>query len=73
MPHFEEFLNHFCENYEDRIMFVRCFLYTVLYGTESLKLFFHFFGIGKTGKSTLANLAQCLVGKDSCVSTSLNF
>ena len=71
MPCFDEFLDNFCEGHEDRIKFVRCFLYTVLYGLGSMQLFFHFFGLGGSGKSTLANVAQCLVGKESCITTSL--
>ena len=70
-PNFDEYLDDFCEGHPDRIKFVQCFLYTVLYGAGSMQLFFHFFGIGGTGKSTLANVAQCLVGKESCITTSL--
>jgi len=72
MPVFLQFLNDFCAGHEDRIEFIRNFLYIIINGPGRSQLFFHFHGKGGTGKSTLANVCHCLVGTQSIVSTDLD-
>lgn len=71
MPVFLQFLEEFCEGHVDRIEFIRNYFYVIINGPGRLQIFFHFHGPGGTGKSTLSNISQCLVGKESVVSVDL--
>jgi phage/plasmid-associated DNA primase len=72
MLHFKQYLEDLCEGHADRKQFVRSFLYVLLFGPGKLQCFFYIYGLSGSGKSTLSKVAQCLIGKNLCVTSSLN-
>lgn len=73
-PITDTFLNRIFQDYEDRdeiIRFVYEFFGYLLTGDRSFHIVLFLWGKGATGKSTLLQIMQLLVGEDNCFPTSL--
>tara|TARA_R100001224_G_scaffold35652_1_gene20211 strand:+ start:2165 stop:4771 length:2607 start_codon:yes stop_codon:yes gene_type:complete len=60
---------HIQRNDDDRVQVLRAWLRATLLGRYDIQKFVEIVGPGKSGKSTYANLAVALVGKDNTYST----
>jgi phage/plasmid-associated DNA primase len=68
---FMKFIYEFCSHHEDRVQFIRSFLYALVHSRVDLQVFLYLLGPGGTGKSVLASLATALIGKEATLTTSL--
>jgi P4 family phage/plasmid primase-like protien len=70
-PQFLSYLSDLSEGFQDRIEFLRCMLYAIVYQRTDLQVFLSMWGIGGSGKSIFTNVACLMVGDDGVHSTSL--
>lgn len=70
-PSIFSFLENLCGFFEDRVHFLRCWLWTLIRSYRDAQIFLYIQGPGGTGKSVFAHLASALVGRDAVVTTSL--
>ena len=70
-PNILHFLKFFCSNHEDRLHFLRCWLWALQRSYTEAQIFLYIMGPGGTGKSVFANLTTAFIGKESAITTSL--
>jgi len=71
-PNILSWLNETTDKDEDKIGLIRAYFAAIIYGLTNTQSFLELIGPGATGKSTLANLAEAMVGKENTCITSLD-
>lgn len=68
---FFDFLHNFCDGHVDRMALIRAWLYAVVHQRLHNQVFISIVGVAATGKSTMAQIATALIGKEATVTVSL--
>lgn len=70
-PKFLTYIHEFCNGHEDRVAYIRAWMWAILSSWTEGQVLLYIMGQGSTGKSQLTNIITALIGKNNTLTTTL--